>query len=151
MTSWTRNTHMPRVEASRCCSASSNWCATCAWADAAAASANGCLPRRGLGQSIERLVVVRVARDHRGLREVLRRGRRCRLPLEPRGAPRIGRCDLAVAQRPEEVEQGQEIADAEDRCPGGRQHVEHLKLLRVDVVATRHPEIPEDELREERQ
>src|SRR5262245_28683947 len=103
MTSWTRNTHMPRVEASRCCSASSNWCATCAWADAAAASANGCLPRRGLGH-LERLVVVRVARDDRGLREVLRWGRRCRLPLQPRGAPRIGRGDFAVAQGPEEVE-----------------------------------------------
>src|ERR1022692_1798204 len=59
----------------------------------------------------------------------------CCLPFESRSAPRIGARDLAVAQRPEEVDHGHHIADGQDAGAGGGENVEHLKLRRIQVVA----------------
>src|SRR5215831_6871097 len=78
---------------------------------------------------------------------------RLRLPLESGCVPRIVGCRLAVAHRPEEINHGEQIADAEDRSARGREDVENLELGHVTIVGVtaRHAEIPEDELGEEGQ
>src|SRR5690348_13883625 len=136
MTSVARNTHMPSSLASRCCSASSNWCATCA----AAGSATDDL-RPG--------VVVRRARDDGRPLEVVAPRRRRRLPFEAGRAPRVRRRRLAVAQRPQEIRHREQVAEPEDRRAGRREHVQHLELVGILPVAARHPEVAEHELREE--
>ena len=92
MISVRRKAHMPRVEASYCCVASSNWWATCE-----ACSATVPL-RRGV-------VGVRLLGDDRRPVEVERRRRRRRLPLQPGGAPRIVAGRLSLEQGPDEVEE----------------------------------------------
>src|SRR5262249_44337296 len=101
MTSWTRNAHMPSVDASRCCSASSKWWATwTAWV--AAASAKGGIPPMGGWSLSELLVVVGFAGDHGRAGEVLRRRGGRGLPFEARRPPGVGGRDLPVPHRPDE-------------------------------------------------
>src|SRR2546425_13214191 len=104
ITSVARNIHMPSSAASFCCSASSNWCATCSMA--AAWSANPLL-RAG--------VVVGRARDDRGPLEVLARRRRRRLALETGRVPWVGRRRLAEEERPDRGAHGNQEAEAPDR------------------------------------
>ena len=85
------------------------------------------------------------------VREVVRQRRRLRRPLESGRVPRIRAGPLALEQRRDEVDADQHVADRQNRCAGRRQHVQHLELRRVDVVAARHAQIAEDELRDERQ
>src|SRR6202035_230838 len=141
MISVTRKTHMPKVDASRCCSRLSKW-----WASAVGWLANG-----GLLGSEGRLlaVVVGSAGDDRGDVEVVGWRRRVGVPLEADRAPGVGRAQLPVAHRPDEVGSREEVAEAEDRGAGGRQHVEDLELRRVGPVAPRHAEVSQDELGEE--
>src|SRR5881396_2698853 len=103
ITSVARKIHMPSSAAPRCCSASSNW-----WATAAACSAMNRLAAR---------VGVGLAADRRGGREVVAGRRRRRPPLEAGGVPRVLARRLAVAQRPEEVDHRQQVADAQDGGP----------------------------------
>src|ERR1051325_2102890 len=145
MTSVARNTHIPRLDASRCCSRSSNWCATMLgrtrWASAIA------LPRRLWPAH----VIVRVVRgDGRRREVVLGRRRRCR-PLERGAPPRVGAGALAVLEGPEQIAEWQRVADGEDRRARAREHVQHVELRRIHRVAARHAEIAEDVLREERE
>ena len=60
--------------------------------------------------------------------EVECRGWRLRLPLEAGGVPRIVGRGLAVTHRPEEVDHGQDVSDAENGGSSGREHVEDLKF-----------------------
>ena len=101
--------------------------------------------------SPRRWIVVRALGHDRRLREVLCRRRRRRLPLQAGRAPRVRAGRLAVPQRPDEIHHRQQIAHAENRRAGRRQHVQHLELRRIRVIPARHPEIAEQELREERQ
>src|SRR2546426_12415009 len=130
ITSVARKIHMPSSAAPRCCSASSNW-----WATAAAWSAMDRLAAR---------VGVGLGGDHRGPLEVVARRRRRRLPLEAGRAPRVVARGLAVAQRPEEVDHRQQVADTQDGRAGRRHHVQHLELLGIGVVAPRHAERSEE-------
>src|SRR5436190_17303975 len=97
MISVTRNTHMPSVAASRCCSAESKW-----WACAAVAL-DGTVGLPGVG------VLVGAAGHDRRLLEVLGGGRRGGLPFQADHAPRVRRRVAAVAHRPDEVDEGDEI------------------------------------------
>ena len=58
---------------------------------------------------------------------------------------------LAVQQRPAEIDERQQVADREDRRARRRQHVQHLELRRVLVIAPRHARVAEQVLREERE
>src|SRR5213079_1696194 len=100
ITSVARKIHMPSSAAPRCCSASSNWCAT-----AAACSAMGGLAAR---------VGVGLAGDDGRRLEVVAWRRRRRLPLEAGGVPRVVARGLAVAERPEQVDHRQQVADTQD-------------------------------------
>ena len=96
-------------------------------------------------------VLMRAVRHDRRHREVLGRRRRGNLPFESLGTPRIGGRPLTLEDGPREVDHRQHVSDREDRGAERRGHVEHLELVGVDVVATGHAEIAEDELGEERQ
>src|SRR5690349_10098108 len=123
---------MPTSLARRCCSASSNWCATCA-----AWSVTRGLPIR---------IVAAIASDDRPPVEVVARRWRRRLPLEPGRTPRVRGRGLAVPERPEEIGHRQDVAEPEDRRARRREDVQHLELRRILPVPARHPEVAEDEL-----
>src|ERR1035437_3660066 len=144
MISVTTKSHMPSVEASFCCASVSN-CTRREGVSVEVWSANFDLLRHQTG------VVVSFVRDYRSFFKVVDRRRRRGLPFESGGAPGVGRSHLAVAQGPDEVDHGNHVADGQDASARGGEDVEHLKLRRVGVVAARHPEIAQDELREEGQ
>src|SRR5450631_2905526 len=81
--------------------------------------------------------------------KVLGQRRRLSLPFKTCGLPGIVAGDSAVFERPGEVENRQQITDAEDCGSGGGEDVEYLKLLRIGCVAPRHAQRAENELREE--
>src|ERR1700733_10513215 len=137
----TRNVHMPRRPASRCCSMSSNWRATAwGWVPCASSDAAGSLA-----------VVVGVFGYDRNLLKIFGQGRRLNGPFKTLGAPGIRSRGRAVTHRPDQIDQRDHVADAQNRGAGGRHHVEHLKFLRVDRIAARHPQIAENELGKERE
>src|SRR5579863_9313609 len=98
--------------------------------------------------SIQPLIVVAFVIHDGDRGKILRKGRRLSLPLESSGLPGIVASNFAVAQRPGEVKDGQEVAHAEDGCTGSGENVEHLELGWVGGVAPRHAEGSKDELRE---
>src|SRR5512146_2177007 len=144
MISVIRNTHMPMEEASRCCSMSSKWCRSSWVARAWLLSDNGDL----LGKLV---VVVRFPGHYRGFVKIVSRRRRCRLPLQPGGAPGIVARLFAVAQRPQEVHHGQQISHCQHRGSRRREHVQHLEFRRVSMIAPRHSRPSQNELREKRE
>src|SRR5208337_3155855 len=97
------------------------------------------------------VVVIGFPGDDRRLVKIEGGRRRRGLPLQTRGVPRIGFGDRPVAQRPQEVDHGQKIADRENAGAGGRKHVQHLELRRILPVTARHANVAKNKLREERQ
>src|ERR1051325_7809617 len=143
MISVIRKTHMPSVELARCCSMSAKWCRRPCCAMAWLSDNGDLLAKTG--------VVVRVPGHDRRLRKILRRWRTWCPPLQPRRQVRIVLGCPAVAQRPQQVDQRQNVTHRQDRCARRGHHVQHLELIRVRVVPARHPEVPKYELREEGQ
>src|SRR5260221_3592139 len=129
MISVTRNTHMPRVDASICCPMLSKWCCRYGWCGVWPC---GCSVNADL---MARSVLVRPARHDRRGREILGRRRRGNLPLEPARAPGVRPGERRVLERPDEVDHRNQIADAQDRRAGGRQHVVDLEFGGVHRVA----------------
>src|SRR5262249_34380453 len=127
-----RKIHIPRVEASFCCSAVSN-CSRRASDSAWAWLANLNLPDYGA-------VVVRVPCDYRGLLEVVGGGRRGSAPCQSGCAPGICGRDFAVAQRPDEIDHRDQVADGKHGGSGRREDVQNLEFFWVGVIAARHPE-----------
>ena len=78
-----------------------------------------------------------------------RRRRRC--PFQPGRVPRIWPGFFSIKQRPDQINQRQQITDAENRRARGGKDVVDLKFRRVIVNAARHAEIAQDKLREESQ
>src|SRR5512135_2219397 len=132
MTSVARKVHMPRLAASCCWSRSSKW-----WASGPGAADSWCWATRPGADSamVRRLpterIDVRASGHDRDLVEVVGRRRRRDLPLQPRGAPRVRARLPADLEREDQVGQGQEVADGEDRRPGRGHDVEHLELGRI--------------------
>src|SRR5437660_4569799 len=132
MISCARKTHIPSEEASFCCSMSSKWCCRSGWCPlwSAASRLSGlitvsdkpCLPFQF------RSVVVRLFSHHRSLVKIMLVRRRGGLPLEACCSPWIRAGDLAIAQRPDKVDHGQQISQRQDRCPRRREHVQHLEF-----------------------
>src|SRR5262249_21242422 len=124
ITSWTRKSHIPNVTAPFCCAMLSNWCAGRWWPlsglrDKGASRERGARRGRGVGgRPFER----------RRREEVLGRGRRAGLPLEPLGPPRARDGGLAIAERPDQVRHREQVARAQDGRAGRRHHVEDLEL-----------------------
>ena len=81
--------------------------------------------------------------------KVLGQRRRLGLPLEAGCLPGIVAGDLAVLERPDQVEDRQQVAHAQNGCARGGEDVENLELRRVSCVAPRHAQRAQDELREE--
>ncbi len=81
--------------------------------------------------------------------EILRERGRLRGPLEASGGPGIIAGNLAVESRPSKVNHREQVTDSQDGSAGSRHDVVHLKLRRIHMVAARHAEIAENELREE--
>src|SRR4051812_37961572 len=102
MISVTKKNHMPSVTAWLCCSASSNW-----WATAPCAL--------DTGDHLLVAIIVRAFGDDRRLVEVRHGRRRGRLPLEAGRIPRIRPGLLAISQRPDEIDERDQISDPEDR------------------------------------
>src|SRR2546423_1041831 len=105
---------MPSDAASFCCSIDSKWC----WSADVSPwdEAEECAGVR-LAKDLDLLVRVEVrilGHDRRDL-EVLRRGRRGRLPFEARRSPRIVRRVAAVAHRPGEIDHRKDVTHAQDR------------------------------------
>src|SRR2546427_850484 len=154
MTSWARNTHMPRLAAFFCCSSVAKWCRSAGFSCACSSTAAGlvCNGDLLLLRNLAYLVVVIGFPGHdRLLVEVEGRGRRMGLPLQARGVPWVRRGRLAVAHGPHEVDHGQQIADGENGRACGRKHVQDLEFGRIRVIAPRHSHVAQDELGTERQ
>src|SRR4030095_16592412 len=66
-------------------------------------------------------------------------------------APRIGSCQCAVLQRPEEVDHRDQIANTQNGGTGSGHHVKHLELWWISMITARHSEVTQNELRKERQ
>src|SRR5258706_12897778 len=96
---------MPRMEASFCCAASSNWCA-----------------RLGLASckgDLFQVILIRRTGDDRYLVKIILWWRRWRLPFHAGGLPWIRSGVLAVPLRPSELNQRNHIADGHERRAGG--------------------------------
>src|SRR6266853_2366468 len=136
MISVTRKIQMPSVSASCCCARSSNWCAKPVCSACVSATAGfllGCVGVRFFGHD-------------RHLRKILswRRGRG--LPFEARRTPRVCFSHGPVTHRPDKINQGNQVPDAQYRGSGGRHHIQHLKFRRIEGVAPGHAEISKYEL-----
>src|ERR1700759_3503295 len=107
MISVSRNSHMPKLAVSRCCSTVTKWwrrydgCASCSSCPVAIAwLSNG----RYLVFVLKPLVVVRFVIHNRNLNEILGQGRRLGFPFKASRLPRIVAGNLAVLERPGHVE-----------------------------------------------
>src|SRR5579862_731847 len=139
MISVSRNIHMPNVEVSRCCSMSAKWCCSACSAIWISLVANGDLLLRLM------LVVVSFPSHDWSFIEVVGGRRRRRHPLQTYRVPGIRRSKLAVTQRPQEIDHRQHIAHGKNRGARGRQHVQHLELRRIGVIAARRAHVAENE------
>src|SRR5207302_8282196 len=160
-----RRSHIPKVRASRCCSCVSKWCRccgsiTCSCSAATAVSCVcGCVTTVALsngrhllcGLVFEPFVVIGLMVHDRNLDKVFSQRRRLNLPLETRRLPRIVPGNGAILQRPPQIQQREHIPDAKHRGSRSRQHIQHLELRWIGVIPSRHPQIPQNELRQERQ
>src|SRR5260221_11611633 len=109
MISVTRNTHMPRVDASICCPMLSKWCCRYGWCGVwpCGCSDNADLMARG--------VLVRPApHDRRGRENLGRRGRG-NFPPQPARAPGVGPGERRGLERPNEVDHGNTKHVAQER------------------------------------
>src|SRR5437899_13052096 len=86
-------------------------------------------------------VIVRRSSHDWGCFEIVFCWRGRSLPLKTGRAPWIGRRFLTVFQRPDEIDQGQDISDPKYRSTGARKDVVNLKLGRISMVPARHPQI----------
>src|SRR5947209_18095515 len=151
MISVTRKTHIPNWETSFCCSRVSNcstraeswWCGA-EWTVVAWLSDNFFL----LGQAF---VIVGFLGDDRRLVEVVRRRRRRGLPLEAGGAIRVISGDRSIFQRPHQIKHWKQQTHCEHRRSRRGEHVQHLELRRINMVAPGHAHVSKHELRKERQ
>src|SRR5690348_17690001 len=97
-------------------------------------------------RSLEWLIVVSVLGDDGHHVEVFRRRRSGRsFPFQALCSPRVLRRDGSVAYRPEEIDQGNRVADGKDRSTCRRQNVEYLEFGRIDRIAARHAKIRSEE------
>src|SRR5271155_888756 len=151
MTSWARNTHMPRLAAFFCCASVANWCCSaglCACSSTTTGLAcNGNLPH--LRNRVNLLVVISFPGHDRLLVKIERRRRRRRLPLQSRGVPWIRRRRLTVAHGPGEVNHRQQVAHRQNGSARSREHIQNLELWRIRMITPRHPHISQKELRKE--
>src|SRR6185312_7051294 len=119
MISVPRNTHMPSVEASFCCSMSAKWCwrseCSCSCVASAEVSANGDLLRGG-----DFVVVIGFPCYFGSLFKIGSDRWRLRRPFQPSRAPGIVAGDLAIPKRPDHINHGKEISDGKDAGAGGR-------------------------------
>src|SRR5437660_103077 len=144
MISVSRKTHMPSVEAPFCCSMSSNWWTSAGWWSVVVAWLwdNGDL--------LLCAVMVRLDGNYRGLLEVMSGRRRSGLPFQPGRFPGIVTGYFAIAQRPQQINQRQDEAHGQHRSAGAGEHIQHLEFFRIRVITSRHSQVSQDELREER-
>src|SRR6185437_11801279 len=101
--------------------------------------------------AVARIVAIGQLRHDGRAREVVRRWRRGGSPFEPGRTPGICLGALAEEYGPGEIAEREQVRDGENGRAGRGQNVPGLQVWRVGVVATRHAEIAEDELREERE
>src|SRR5690349_12943657 len=135
-TSVARNSHIPNVEASFCCSTSSNW-----WRSAKPWLANL--------HFLQNRIVVGIVSDDRGDFEILGRRRRGGLPFEAGCAPRVVRGELSIPHGPYKINSRDDITNGEYRGARGRKHMVDLEFRRIGMIAPRHAQVTHDELREE--
>src|SRR5580658_232652 len=83
--------------------------------------------------------------------KIERGGRGSGFPFQALGLPRIVSGYWSVFERPDEIDQRDNVAEAQHGSARARHYVENLKLRRVSVVAARLPQISGDELGEERE
>src|SRR5258706_11441841 len=107
MTSVARKTHIPRLEASHCCSGSAKWCNSSGWLCSSWRRPTTVLSGNGdllMVRCVQLLVVVGFP-GHDGLFvEVEGRRRGCGLPFKSSGVPGIVRRPLAIAHLPKGID-----------------------------------------------
>src|SRR5437868_4256609 len=148
MISVIRNTHMPIMEASACCSMSAKW-----WRRSVVcvAMAGGLSLNGHPLFSVDLVVVVGFPGHDGSLVEVERGGWRTGHPLQARRTPGILVRQFAVAHRPQEINHGQQVTNRENGRARGREHIQYLEFRRVLPVTARHSEIAEHKLGEKGQ
>src|SRR5580692_11750924 len=144
MISVARNNHMPRVAASRCCSASAKWCSSSGpcCSTVVGLSLNGHLRRSG-----DLFVVVSFPRHFWRFLKVESGRRRSSLPFQTGRAPRVIRSNLPVTHRPQEIDHGQNVSDRQNGRACSRENVQDLEFWRVLPVTARHSHVSENKLR----
>src|SRR5271155_3711581 len=123
MTSWARNTHMPRLAAFFCWLSVTKWCRSAGFSCACSSTTAGLAGKRNLLFSsfwnclwnflgnLAHIVVVIGFPGYDGLLvEIEGWWRRGGLPLQAGGVPWVRGSGLAVAHGPHEVDHGQKIA-----------------------------------------
>src|SRR5580704_15077466 len=163
MISVSRKSHIPKVPASRCCSGVSKWCRCCGSAICSCSAATavscvcGCVTTVALsngrhllcGLVFEPLVVISLMVHHRNLDKVFSQRWRLNLPFQACRLPRIVAGYRPVLQGPGQIQQRKHIPYTKHRSSRSRQHIQHLELRRIRVIAPRHSQIPQNELRQE--
>src|SRR5579871_984556 len=129
MISVSRNTHMPKVEASFCWAMSSNWWTRAGWCSVVVV---------WLWDNSDLLfaaVVIRFLRHYGSFVEIMSWRRRTGLPLQACCFPGIRPGNGPIPQRPNEVDGRQDKTDRQDRGPRAGEHVQNLELRRVHGIA----------------
>src|SRR5215471_12385143 len=95
------------------------------------------------------LILVRTVGEDRQLLEIMRWGRRRRIPFEAPRAPRVAPGDPSVLQRERQIDENDHKSKEQQGRARGRRDMQSLKPLRVIVVAPRHSHVSEQKLRDE--
>src|SRR5271170_5716068 len=148
MISVARNSHIPSVAASRCCSASTKWCSSSGPCCSTATGLSLNIHLRGSGNLF---VVISFPRHFRLLIEIESGRRRRRLPFQAGRAPGVVADDFPVTHGPQEIHHGQNVSDRQNGGACRRKHIQHLEFRGILPVAARHSHIAENKLREEGQ
>src|SRR5215471_8772257 len=95
------------------------------------------------------LILVRTVSEDRQLLEIMRWGRRRRIPFEAPRAPRVAPGDPPILQRQRQVDENDHESKEQQGGTCGGCDMQGLKPLRVIVVAPGHSHISEQKLRDE--
>src|SRR5690242_15533951 len=144
MISVARNTHIPSSAAACCWLLSSNCVAL-----RAPAAASLFIGRPTKQTDFRRRVVVWPSFHDRRLLEILGWRWRARLPFQSFGIPRIRGRTCTVEHRPQQITKRQQVSSRQNRGAGRREHIQHLELRSVLMIAARHAFDAEQILRKE--
>src|SRR5258705_4813866 len=164
----TRNTHMPRVPASRVAPYSQNGAAALGGFQRVRLLRNSqptSASLLALQLSVLKLFselpdnlhlfrwseLVSFPRNNRRCFKILRWRRRLRPPFETRQVPGVSFGMFSIPHRPDKIDCRYQHPETEDRRSSSRQNIEDLKLRRIGMIPSRHAHVAGHKLRQEGQ